>query len=338
MKLLTLLILIFIQRPSPLAIAQNTAPLTPSTQEKIILYDENMQKGYEATRNKEYGRALEYFNTALSHRPDDFYAQQAINNIQNILARSNSNDLLENNSLFTILLIGVIFLIILMAVTLIIISLRLINLSDNKKIKYRERKTESLSSSSVIKLTNKSTQLASSSGQLVQRIKPELEENIDHSDETKNLIRQLLQVNGNDRNKIIWRLATGADSRAIQPLLDIMAKGNSREKALILEAISQIAFNTLKPINEALIISLQDEQGEVRKNAIRDITKLYELVTQIQPLILQTAHHDPDPEVKEVAHLSLQQLGFINQVFQQNNLNYQQEIEATLIDDQKEKG
>lgn len=329
MKLLTLLILIF--SPSPLAVAQNPAPVTPLSQEKIILYDDNMHKGYEATRNKEYRRALEYFNTALSHRPDDFYAQQAINNIENILSRNNSNNFSENDSLVTVLLIAVIILIIFIAITLIIISLRLINLTENKPLKNQERKTESLTPV----INNKSPQLPSSSGQLVQRIKPESAENIDHSDETKNLIRQLLQVNGNDRNKIIWRLATGADSRAIQPLLDIMSKGNSREKSLILEAISQIAFNTLKPINEALIISLQDEQAEVRKNAIRDVTKLYELITQIQPLILQTAYHDPDPEVKEVAHLSLQQLGLVNQVLQQNNLNYQQEIQATLIDDDK---
>ena len=62
------------------------------------------------------------------------------------------------------------------------------------------------------------------------------------------------------KGKIVWNLASQADSRAIQPLVNLMFSSNSQEKSLILEALAQIGFNSIKPINQALIIALQDQQ------------------------------------------------------------------------------
>jgi vesicle coat complex subunit len=48
----------------------------------------------------------------------------------------------------------------------------------------------------------------------------------------------------------------------------------------------------------------------VRKNAIRDLTRIYELVNQISYL-LHHATDDPDPEVQETARWAINQLNRI---------------------------
>ena len=47
--------------------------------------------------------------------------------------------------------------------------------------------------------------------------------------------------------------------------------------------------------------------AEVRKNAIRDLTRIYELIIQITNL-LQQAEYDSDPEVEETAKWALKKL------------------------------
>jgi len=60
-------------------------------------------------------------------------------------------------------------------------------------------------------------------------------------------------------------------------------------------------------MNRALTIALQDENAQVRKNAIRDLTQMYELMGKLSKL-LYLAIDDPDPEVQDTAKWALNQL------------------------------
>lgn len=124
------------------------------------------------------------------------------------------------------------------------------------------------------------------------------------------LVTDLQSAEPAKRRKAIWELGQRADSRAIQPLVNLMASSDSRQRSLILAALSEIGTQTLKPMKQALAMSLQDESAEVRKNAIRDLTRIYDLVAQISHL-LTAAVNDPDPEVQETARWALGQLNRI---------------------------
>ncbi|OIP67623.1 MAG: hypothetical protein AUK43_18880 [Oscillatoriales cyanobacterium CG2_30_40_61] len=119
-------------------------------------------------------------------------------------------------------------------------------------------------------------------------------------DSQEQWINDLKQTNPNIRNNAIWELAQAGDSRAIQALLELLINSDSNQRSLVLAALSEIGTRTLKPLNRALSLSLQDENAEVRKNAIRDLTRIYDLATQMSQ-ILQRAIDDPDPEVREMA-------------------------------------
>ncbi|MFB2833410.1 HEAT repeat domain-containing protein [Floridanema evergladense] len=121
------------------------------------------------------------------------------------------------------------------------------------------------------------------------------------------LIKDLQSPDPTKRRKAIWELAQRGDSRAIQPLVNSLIDADSKQRCLILEAISQIGHRTLKPLQRALVISLQDENAEVRKNAIRDVTRIYELMTQVSQL-LRHAIDDPDAEVQETARWAMTQM------------------------------
>jgi hypothetical protein len=60
-------------------------------------------------------------------------------------------------------------------------------------------------------------------------------------------------------------------------------------------------------MNQALAISLQDKNPQVRKNAIRDLTRLYDIMSQISQLICH-ALDDSDEEVQETARWAIKQL------------------------------
>lgn len=124
------------------------------------------------------------------------------------------------------------------------------------------------------------------------------------------LIEDLQQLNPAKRGKAIWELGQRGDSRAVEPLIDLLANSDSKQYSLILASLSEIGIRTLKPMNNAWSISLQNENPEVRKNAIRDLTRIYELVNQISYL-LHRATDDPDPEVQETARWAINQLNRI---------------------------
>ena len=127
------------------------------------------------------------------------------------------------------------------------------------------------------------------------------------------LIRDLEQnskpsrINGQKdvRRKAIWELSQTNDFRAVEPLLQTIPKVGSLEKNLILDAITQIAHHNLKTINDVLITSLADENVVVRKNAIQELTRLYQSISLITVHLLQMTN-DSDKEVQETAHWALE--------------------------------
>lgn len=126
------------------------------------------------------------------------------------------------------------------------------------------------------------------------------------------LLCELRSPEGSKRHKAIWELGQYGNSTAIQPLVDAMLDADSKERSLILAALSEIGMRSLKPMNRALALSLQDENSEVRKNAIRDLVRLYDLLGQMSQMLAH-AVQDPDPEVQETAQWALQQLNRVRQ-------------------------
>jgi HEAT repeats len=123
----------------------------------------------------------------------------------------------------------------------------------------------------------------------------------------ENFLTDLRSTDAERRKKAIWNLGQCGDSRAVQPLVDLMLDADSRQRSLILSALSEIGVRTLKPMSRALAISLQDENPEVRKNAIRDMTRVYDLIAQISQLVYR-ATEDPDEDVRDTANWAMKQL------------------------------
>lgn len=121
------------------------------------------------------------------------------------------------------------------------------------------------------------------------------------------LIHDLHKPDPSQRRKAIWELGQRGDSRAIQPLVDLLIDADSTQRGLILAAVTEISIRTLKPMHRALMLSMQDGSPDVRKNALRDVTRVFELVAQTSQL-LQYAASDTDAEVQETAEWALGQL------------------------------
>ncbi|MCT7962232.1 HEAT repeat domain-containing protein [Laspinema sp. D1] len=126
-------------------------------------------------------------------------------------------------------------------------------------------------------------------------------------DAIETLIEDLQSRVPTQRRKAIWELGQKGDSRAMQPLVTLLMDSDSRQRSLILASLAEIGNRTLQPMNRALVLSLQDSNPEVRKNAIRDLTRIYDLVSQTSQL-LRHASEDSDPEVREAAQWALSQL------------------------------
>jgi peptidoglycan hydrolase-like protein with peptidoglycan-binding domain len=127
------------------------------------------------------------------------------------------------------------------------------------------------------------------------------------------LMQDLRSSDAAKRHQVIWELSHRGDSRAVQPLVDLLIDSDSQQRNLILSALSEIGTRTLRPMSRALAISLQDDNADVRKNAIRDLTRVYDMVAQISQL-LHKATDDPDAEVQETARWALGQLNRIRSV------------------------
>jgi peptidoglycan hydrolase-like protein with peptidoglycan-binding domain len=121
------------------------------------------------------------------------------------------------------------------------------------------------------------------------------------------LVNDLRSQDPNQRRKAIWDLGQQGDSRAIEPLLDLMIDVDSQQRSLILASLAEICTRTLKPINRALAISLQDESPEVRQNGIRDLTRIYDMMTQVSQMLYHSLE-DPNTEVQATAKYALAQM------------------------------
>ena len=124
------------------------------------------------------------------------------------------------------------------------------------------------------------------------------------------LVHELRNPDPAKRHKAIWELGRSGDSRAVQPMVDLLLDSDSRQRSLVLSALSEISSRTLKPMSRALAISMQDENPDVRKNAIRDLTHIYESLTRISEL-LQNACEDPDQDVQDTAKWAIGQINRI---------------------------
>ncbi len=124
------------------------------------------------------------------------------------------------------------------------------------------------------------------------------------------LMKDLRSADPTKRRKAIWDLGQQGDSRAIQPLIEVMIDADSQQRSLILAALAEIGTRTLKPMNRALAISLQDESPEVRQNAIRDLTRVYDMMAQISQM-LYLATEDSNAEVQATARYALSQMNRI---------------------------
>jgi hypothetical protein len=294
------------------AIAQN-APATQTT----TTYDQLMKVGYEATATRNYPVALKKFQQAQAQRPDDPYATSAVANIQTYLARSASpatSSQRKSDALPLPLIIGSVLLTIALAGALVSLLSRYRSHPESKKPSQRVRVNQ------------------------LENPNPAFEENGTPNGEQKNfnnfedndldreaslpvqttsripsvdlilrLIENLRDGDPPTRRRAIWKLAQMSDSRAMQPLVDSMVDGDSYERSLTLEALAQICTRSLRPMNQALAISLQDKNPQVRKNAIRDLTRLYDIMSQITQLICH-ALDDSDEEVQETARWAIRQL------------------------------
>ncbi len=130
----------------------------------------------------------------------------------------------------------------------------------------------------------------------------------------ENLIKEIQNPDPAKRRKAIWDLGQWGDTRAVQPLVDLMIEADSKQRSLILSALSEIGTRTIKPMSKALAISLQDDNADVRKNAIRDLTRIYDLVAQISQMVQKCAIDDPEEEVRDTANWALKQLNRIRPV------------------------
>ena len=133
------------------------------------------------------------------------------------------------------------------------------------------------------------------------------------------LIQDLRSSDPTKRHKAIWDLGQQGDSRAIQPMVDLMIDADSQENSLILAALAEIGTRTLKPMNRALAMSIQDESPQVRQNAIRDLTRVYDTMGQMSQMLLH-ALNDPDAEVQATARYALTQMNRMRGLPEQQGL------------------
>ena len=136
---------------------------------------------------------------------------------------------------------------------------------------------------------------------------------------SEKLIHDLRGGDRTKRCKAIWGLGQQGDSRAIQPLVDLMIHVDSQQRSLILAALAEINSRALTPMNRALAISLQDESPQVRQNAIRDLSRVYDMMIQMTQMLVH-ALEDPDIDVQTTAKYALNQIDKIRVLTNQQTL------------------
>jgi len=285
----------------------------------VATYDQLMKAGYEATAQRNYQLALEKFQQALAQRPNDTFAQNAIANMQKYLGQNAAaaNAAAGNETSPIPLIAGSALLSI--ALLAALLSLFFQYRPKGKASKRRKKTTYvnpknpldnfSRGNGNSFDADTKTGSDINGSGE--EDFEPSLPvqatSRIPNVDLILRLIESLRDNDPRTRRRAVWKLAQMSDSRAMQPLVDSMVDGDSYERSLTLEALAQICTRSLRPMNQALAISLQDKNPQVRKNAIRDLTRLYDIMSQISQLICH-ALDDSDEEVQETARWAIRQL------------------------------
>ena len=121
------------------------------------------------------------------------------------------------------------------------------------------------------------------------------------------LIVELQTSDRNIRHKTIGELAQKGDSRAMKPLVELMIEADSQERNLILEAMTQITSLTLQPMNQVSIFSLDIQNSQDKQNAIRDLTRVYQLMSQVTTKLSQIIN-DSEQQIQKTATWALKQL------------------------------
>ncbi|HHP7231006.1 MAG TPA: hypothetical protein ACFCUY_09120 [Xenococcaceae cyanobacterium] len=308
-------------------------------------FDRYMQAGYQADLSRNYQVALKHFQQALEIKPNSFYAQKAVNNISQYLAvtepEPDNNQTGEGFNVLWLLMaiagtagISAILLFFLFRkthhievepVTEAQKAENFLNSTDtvvrseptvspkpsetpaNQTIIFADAPKTSVNSPQEVgqpapkNLASPKTE-ANDSSEIVATNSQTFKLDI-----VPELIAELEKSDRRIRQKTIWELAQRGDSRAMQPLVELMIKVDSQERGLILEAMTQIASRTLKPMNKALMVSLDDDNPHVKQNAIRDLTRVYELMNQVTKRLSQVVE-DSDEEVQKTAQWALKQL------------------------------
>ena len=297
--------------------ANSLRPDSESAQQSLrnaqaYAYDQYMTQGYEASRSREYQAALQNFQQARQLRPDDFYAQQAINNIEKY---QNRTEVAQTGNIFWLLLGLAIAGGLALGAFFLWGRNRREPVADSDYLPASDAPgaaTKGLRALDQALDSPQHPENNASSAPLNRQIEEQSlpiqqTTRLPNLDIVGELVKDLQEPDPRRRRKAIWELAQRGDSRAVKPLVAIMTQADSHERSLILAALSQICVRVLKPINQALAISLQDDNAQVRKNAIRDSTKIYDLMLQVRQL-LQHAASDPETEVRETAQWALKQL------------------------------
>lgn len=323
---------------SDAAIAQTIADPTPTQDPSGIVdsqakYNRFMEDGYTAFNRKEYQQALQNFQQALKLRPNDPGATNAIKSVQSLANPNNSLPLNPTAAPTQVqkaspipLYVGAGLLTLAAAGALLSLASRfrskLPNLNRPTTDKYYSRKKkrpltpEPIPSDNSTFNVNNASQTDDNSFNFSKTEDYEVENatsiiqtpsRIPNADLILQLIGELGDAEPKTRRRAIWKLAQMSDSRSMQPLVHVMADADSYERSLILEALSQICTRTLRPLNQALAISLSDKNPQVRKNAIRDLTRIYDIMSQITQTICH-ALDDSDIEVQETAKWAMKQL------------------------------
>ncbi|MFN7909299.1 MAG: HEAT repeat domain-containing protein [bacterium] len=285
----------------------------------VATYDQLMKAGYEAKTQKNYQLALEKFQQALAQRPNDNSAQNAIADTQKDLGQTGTvaNPAAKNENLPIPLIAGSALLSIALLAALLSLFLQY---RPKGKASKRRKKTTYVNpknrpdnffegnGNSLDADTKTSSEINDNwEDDFASSLSVQATSRMPSADSILSLIESLRDDDPRTRRRAVWKLAQMSDSRAMQPLVDSMMDGDSYERSLTLEALAQICTRSLRPMNQALAISLQDKNPQVRKNAIRDLTRLYDVMSQISQLICH-ALDDSDEEVQETARWAIRQL------------------------------
>lgn len=324
-------------------------------------FDLYMRAGYAADQIRDYTEALQQFQKALKIRPDSWYAQQAVSNITHYLAQQpvESNNQKDNGLNLWLMLMGILVVSGLSGGLLFYLFKKTGNSLEEEEFEHSELpesiagfETEPTESVSDVESNFEPKHRQETSINFEPQSATTLDEEKVTPSTTKNkqpkttsdnnapvisarsslvkldivpeLIQDLSTSDRSLRRKTVWELAQRGDSRAMKPLVELMVEVDSQERGLILEAMTQIAGRTLKPMNKAIMMSLEDDNAQVKQNAIRDLTRVYELMSQVTKR-LSLVVEDSDTQVQETAKWALQKLNQmpVTPAWEVDNLNNQ---------------